>query len=393
MRVHCKALILISTISALVWAFGCSHEPPKRTVRPPDVTVAKPVHKEVIRYLEYTGTTAAIQYVDIRARVAGFLQKVCFEPRAKVKAGDLLFIIDPRQYEATVKETKAKLDASKAESKLKQTELQMAQQLGSKEAISGLRLEKSAAERDVAAADVELAAANLDRAKLDLEWTQVTSPIDGRVSRNLVDVGNLVGATEKTLLTTVVDDEMVYTYFNLSELDLLAIQRKYPSKPQETGQELKKIPAQLGLADETGYPHEGHLDFADTKVDPTTGTIQIRAVFPNPDGILMAGMFARVRVPVETMKAWLVPEVAVQFDQGGSYVLTVNRDNVVEQRRIKRGLVSDGMQAIEQGLTGEDTVIVSGLQRARPGSKVNPIQSAGTTSQPAPAAAEKPRGK
>lgn len=391
MRGHGKALVLIFAMLATVCASGCSRDAPKRTARPPDVTVARPVYQEVTRYLEYTGTTAAIQLVDIRARVAGFLEKICFEPRAKVKAGDLLFVIDPRQYEASVKETRAKLEAQKAQSKLAQTEVQIAQQLESKEAISGLRLEKKAAERDVAAADVDLAAAALDKAKLDLEWTQVTSPIDGRVSRNLVDAGNLVGATEKTLLTTVVNDDMVYTYFNLSESDLLAIMRKFPGVGSETEKQLTKVPVQLALADETGYPHQGHLDFADTKLDPTTGTIQVRGIFPNPDGMLMAGMFVRVRVPVETKKAWMVPEAAMQADQGGSYVLTVNRENVVEQRRVKRGLVAEGMQVIEQGLTGEDTIIVTGLQRARVGSRVNPTQGSEGSPQSAPAEQGQPR--
>jgi RND family efflux transporter MFP subunit len=354
---------------------ACKQQEAQKEPRRPDVTVSLPVQEEVSRYLEYTATTAALQSVDIRARVPGFLEKICFQPRAKVKAGDLLFVIDPRQYEATVKEAKGKLDAQKAASKLAQTELQISQQLESKEAISELRLEKKVAERDMSAADVELAEAALDKAKLDLEWTQVTSPTDGRVSRNLVDVGNLVGATEKTLLTTVLNDDFVYAYFNVSELDLLPILRQHAKKPDPSSGASVRVPIYMGLADETGYPHEGHFDFADTKVDPSTGTIQVRGIFPNPDGLLMAGMFVRVRVPVEKRTALLMPDVAVQFDQGGRYLLVVNDENVVLRKRIKMGELVDGMRVIEEGLTNNDRVITTGWQRARPGSKVNPTAS------------------
>jgi len=330
---------------------------------------------------------AAFQTVEIRARVPGFLTKMLFEPRAKVKAGDLLFVIDPRQYEASVKEAKGKLDAQKAQSKLAQTELQIGQQLESKEAISGLKLEKKVADRDKATADVELADADLDKAKLDLEWTQVASPINGRVSRNKVDVGNLVGATEKTLLTTVVADDPMYAYFNVSELDLLPILRRLAKRDADlSSKPLIKIPVLVGLADETGYPHEGHFDFAETTVDQSTGTIQVRGIFPNPDGLLMAGMFVRIRVPVEKRTAILVPDVAVQFDQGGKYVLVVGEGDVVQQRRIKMGEQVGEMRVVDQGLTAKDRVIIAGVQRARPGAKVTPtVASPAEPSQSGPA--------
>lgn len=365
-----KPLLIILSFCIPLFVCACGKEPPKRVVRPPDVTAVLPVQREVPKYLEYTGTTAALQTVDIRARVAGFLQKMYFEPRSKVKAGDLLFLIDPRQYEASVKQAKGKLDAQKASSKLAQTELQISQQLESKEAISALKLEKKAAERDVAQADVELAEASLDSAKLDLEWTRVTSPIKGRVSRNKIDVGNLVGATEKTLLTTVVDDDPIYVYFSVSELDLLPILRRFAKDP--SSKPSAKIPVQLGLADEPGgYPHEGHFDFAETTVNSSTGTIQVRGIFPNPDGLLMAGMFARVRVPIEIRKVLLVPDIAVQFDQGGKYVLTVDDNNIVQQKRINTAEQVDQMRVIAEGLASTDRVITAGVLRARPGARVN----------------------
>lgn len=221
----------------------------------------------------------------------------------------------------------------------------------------------------------------------------MTSPIDGRVSRNLVDVGNLVGATEKTLLTAVINDDFVYAYFNVTELDLLPILRKFPGKTDEAGQGAKKIPVQMGLADETGYPHEGYFDFADTKVDPSTGTVQVRAIFPNPDGLLMAGMFVNVRVPVEKREGLLVPEVAVQFDQGGRYVLVVDDQNIVQQKRIKMGDRVDGMRVIEDGLSPKDRVITEGVQRARVGAKVNPSARAAAAGQSNTKVQEKSRTK
>ncbi|MBI5569391.1 MAG: efflux RND transporter periplasmic adaptor subunit [Desulfomonile tiedjei] len=372
-----RFLIVALSLVTLCLLSACEHKPSGKAAQPPTVTVALPVSKEVTKYLEYTGTTAALQSVQIRARVAGFLEKITFTPRAKVKAGELLFVIDPRQYQASVNQSKAQLESQKAHSKLAQTELQIAQSLESKEAISGLKLEKKGAERDVAKADVDLAAANLDTANLNLEWTQVTSPIDGRVSRNLVDVGNLVGATEKTLLTTVVDDESVYAYFNVSELDLLSVRRKGTGKRDPTTDLPMNFPVFLALADETGFPHEGRLDFAQTQIDPSTGTIQVRGIFPNTDGTLMAGMFVRVRVPVEKREALLVPDVAVQFDQGGRYLLLVDDRNVVHHKRIKMGQQVDDMRVIEEGITATDRVIIAGTQRARPGSTVNPTPAPG----------------
>jgi membrane fusion protein, multidrug efflux system len=393
MRVRVKALgVLLFMASGPLLLFGCKDERAKKLPPPPNVTIVHPHQKEVTRYLEYTGTTAALESVDIRARVSGFLQKICFQPRAKVKTGELLFVIDPRQYQAQVDESKAKLDAQKASSKLAQTELQISQQLESKEAISALRLEKQAAQRDVAKADVELALADLEKAKLNLEWTQVTSPIDGRVSRNLIDVGNLVGAEQKTLLTTVVNDSSVYAYFNISELDALPLIRAHAKSPDAPLSE-QKIPVYMALADETDFPHEGQVDFADTKIDSSTGTLQIRGIFPNPEGVLMPGMFVRVRVPIEKKMTWLVPEVAIQYDQGGAYVMTVSPENVVQQLRVRRGTVVEGMQVIEEGLSGKEMVIVAGLQRARAGAKVLPVTGTEQSSQPVTAGPEVKQNK
>ena len=363
-----RLLTGIVLIILLFIVFGCE-KAPKKQVRIPEVSVCHPVEQDVARYLEYTGNTAAIESVDIRARVAGFLEKICFEPQSRVKTGDLLFLIDPRQYQAQAEEARAKLEATQAQYELAKIEEEISRSLEAKEAVSWLKMQQAIAKSGVSKADVALAQAALDKANLNLEYTRVTSPIDGRVSRNLVDVGNLVGAVEKTLLTTVVNDEAVYCYFNVSELDLLAARRAHP---EAVGDTLKSyhIPAYLGLADEAGYPHEGSIDFVDTKLNQATGTIQVRALFPNSDGLLLSGMFARVRVPLDTKKSLLIPDVAVQFDQGGRYVLVVNADNVVERRRIKIGHSVEDMRVVEEGLQATDQVVVAGIQRVRPGSKV-----------------------
>ncbi|MCU0286783.1 MAG: efflux RND transporter periplasmic adaptor subunit, partial [Acidobacteria bacterium] len=287
---------------------------------------------------------------------------------------DLLFVIDPRQYQAAVDQAKAQVEANKASSKLAQTELQISQQLESKEAISALRLEKQSAQRDVTKADVDLAQANLEQANLNLEWTQVTSPINGRISRNLIDVGNLVNSAEKTLLATVVNDDSVYVYFNVSELDLLPIRRLNAETRGSTLADLK-IPAFIALADESEFKHEGHLDYGDPRVNPSTGTIQVRGVFPNPDGLLMGGLFVRIRVPVEKKMSLTIPDIAVQVDQGGSFVYVLSKDDVVEQRRVKLGNASTGVQSIVHGLDKQDRVVVDGIQRIRPGTRVKPIKT------------------
>ncbi|MDQ1238781.1 MAG: rane fusion protein multidrug efflux system [Thermodesulfobacteriota bacterium] len=353
-----------------VCLFACE-KTPRKQVRIPEVSVAHPVEQEITRYLEYTGNTVALEYVDIRARVAGFLKKINFDPQAQVKAGQILFLIDPRQYQAQLDEAKAKLEATKAQYELAKINEELAKALEAKEAVSWLRMQEAIAKSGVSKADVDLAQAAVDKARLDLEYSQVASPIDGRVSRNLVDVGNLVGATEKTLLTTVVNDEFVYCYFNLSELDLLAARRAHAAAVASTIRS-HNIPAYLGLADEPGFPHEGFVDFVDTKLNPATGTIQVRGVFSNTDRLLLSGMFARVRLPLGTQKSLLIPDTAVQFDRDGRSVLVVNPDNVVEQKRIKIGQDVEGMRVVEEGLKSTDRVIVEGTQRARPGSKVNP---------------------
>ncbi len=352
---------------------GCEKAPKSIIAPPADVTINHPAQRQVTTFLEHTGTTVGLESVEIRARVSGYLDSMHYEPRAKIKKDDLLFVIDPRPYRAKVEQAEAALASQQATLRIRQIELDKYSSLGFKEVVAELKVEDAKANCDMAKAELEKAKANLETARLDLEYTQVRSPIDGRVSRNLVDVGNLVGVNGPTLLANVVNDEPIYVYFNLTERELLSLIRKSISANGAGSPQDKHTPVQVGLADEEGCPHQGSLDYTDIKVDQNTGTIQVRAVFPNPDGLLCPGMFARVRVPVETKNALVVPDTAVLADQGGKYVFICNEQKVAELKRIRIGKLVEEMRVVEEGLSARDKVIVNGLQRIRPGAKVNPI--------------------
>ncbi len=354
-------------------------EPP-----PPKVTVAKPLQQEIIDYLEFTGTTHAFEEVEMRARVAGFLQSMDFTPGTRVEKDDLLFVIDPREYEAELNAAKAELSSAEAQVKRAKIEFERAQRLFKQKAGAETDVVKWRGERDVARAAVLRATAKVEKAGLDLSYTQVTAPITGRVSRNLVDIGNLVGEGEPTLLTTVTRYDPMYAYFNLNERDLLKVMAMNRNKAAEKGLDPAKdsaakadLTVSLGLANEEGYPHQGIVDFAESGVDPATGTLQLRGVFPNPGPapVLIPGLFTRLRMPVDKREnALLVTERAIGADQSGRYLLVVNSENVVAKKPIRMGRLADGLRVIEEGLRPDDRVVVIGLQRARPGAKVDPAQ-------------------
>jgi membrane fusion protein, multidrug efflux system len=355
-------------------------EPP-----PPKVTVAKPLQKAITDYLEFTGTTHAFEEVEIRARVAGFLQSREFTPGTPVDKDDLLFVIDPREYEAELNAAEAELGSAEATLKRAQTEYDRARKLFKQKAGAETDVVKWRGERDVAKATVLRAKAKVEKAGLNLGYTKVTAPIAGRVSRNFVDTGNLVGESEPTLLTTITRFEPMYAYFNLNERDLLKVMAISRNQIGKNGQDSAKdntdtadIPLFLSLANEEGYPHEGMLDFAESSVDTATGTLQLRGVFPNPGPVpaLLPGLFVSLRMPIEKREnALLVTDRAIGSDQSGRFLLTVNSENMVEKKPIRMGQLEDGLRVIEEGLQPDDRVVVNGLQRARPGAKVDPEQA------------------
>ena len=377
-NIHWPLLILLLAVSGCEKGTDSFVPPP-----PPEVTISLPVKQEVTDYLEFTGNIKAVESVEIRARVQGFLDKMNFDPGQYVKAGDLLFIIDPRPFQTRVDQQEAALKVREAALNLAQVKEEKSANLLRTSSISEISFLEDKANRDMALAHVGAAKADLEEAKLQLDYTQVKSPINGRVGRNLVDLGNLVGAQEKTLLTTVVNDSSIYAYFNISENDLLMIARLYGREGRGGNTQSYETPCLLALADEKDFPHPGKIDFVDTQVDSSTGTLTIRAVFTNKSGILLPGLFVRLRVPLKKREALLITNLAVGIDQGGRYVLVVNNDNVVEQRTVTIGQEIDGLRVIESGLAPEDWVITNGVQMARPGTKVTPVKASGPPTEPA----------
>ena len=380
-RISSKFMAVVSVLLILGMITACEQKNTYVEPPPPEVTVAEPLQQEVTEYLEFTGNTRAFEEVELRARVAGFLDSMHFTPGTHVDLGDLLFVIDPREYEAELNASTAELNAGKAMEHRAKIEYDRAQRVYKKGAGRETDVVKWRGERDVALARIERAKAKLERAKLNLSYTRITAPISGRVSRNYVDIGNLVGEGEQTLLTTVSRWDPMFVYFNLNENDLLRLMGMYRSRVQEKGYDPEEesdsqaeIPLFLGLANEDGYPHEGIYDFAETGLDPSTGTLQLRGVFPNPGPVhvLIPGLFVRLRLPIDKREnALLVTERAVGSDQSGRFLLVVNSENVVEKRPIRSGQLVDGLRVIEEGLQPGEPVIVKGIQRARPGGKVD----------------------
>ena len=383
--IHLKNCARTAAILLCSWIFtACEQrneyvEPP-----PPKVTVAKPLQQEVIDYLEFTGTTHAYEKVEVRARVAGFLQSMHFTPGTKVEKDDLLFEIDPKEYQALLNAAQAELSSANAQLKRAEAEFTRSKKLFKQKAGAERDVVKWRGERDIARAAVLRAKAKVEQEELNLSYTKITAPISGRVSRNFVDSGNLVGEGEPTLLTTVTRYDPMYVYFNLNERDLLRLMTMYRQRvkvkgynPEEESDARAEIPVFLGLANEEGYPHKGIADFAESGVDTGTGTLQLRGVFQNPgkSPVLVPGLFARLRMPIGNQdNALLVSERAIGADQSGNYLLTVTSENTVEKRPIRMGQLVDGLRVIEEGLQPGESVIVKGVQRARPGAKVDPEQ-------------------
>lgn len=341
--------------------------------QPPLVTVAEPMRRDVQNYVDFTGTTRAIEFAEIRARVQGTLEEMQFEPTTFVDAGDVLFVIEPELYQAVYDEADAAVGSARSELAIAESDLERVSLAIQTNAVSRQDLDRAQATRDQAEAAVLSARARLQRAALDVRYTRVTTPITGQVSRNLVDLGNLVGATEPTLLTTVTRINPIFVYFNAPEqvvLQILAAQNDPATVPDTSiGRVL------IATAIDEGYPHGGRVDFVNNTVDPATGTIEIRAVVDNADNTLFPGLFVRIRLLAGTAEnAILVQERAIGTDLGGKFVMVVEKaDDVVNQKYIKLGpLQDDGTVVVAEGLDGTEQYIVNGMMRARPGFPVTP---------------------
>ncbi len=344
-------------------------------------------------YVDFTGRVNAVESVDIRARVSGYLVRMPFKEGAEVKKGDLLFEVDPRPYQAQLDQAEGQVNLYKAQLALaKATHARDREVAKTPGAVSLQQLDQDRAAVDEADAAVKAYQASMEVYRLNLSFTKVTSPIDGQVSRYYLTNGNLA-AQDQTLLTTVVSMDPMYVYFDVDEGTLLRARRAINEGKLKRYQE-GKLPVFIGLQGETGTPHEGRVNFVNNQVNPNTGSISVRGEFPNPkppNGIrlLSPGMFVRVRLPLgQPQPALLVIDRAIGSDQGLKYVYVVSAENVIEQRRVATGdLQNDGLRVIVEGLKPDDRVVVGGLQQARPRMKVQTQQIPMPTFGAAPAAA------
>lgn len=365
-------LSLLAVISATLSA--CARNEAAQSAAsaaPPQVTVAQVLSKSVTEFDEFTGRFEAIDRVEIRPRVSGYISSVNFTEGSEVKKGDVLFVIDQRPYAAELKHAQAQLAQAKSQLALAKSEKARATNLLAQHAISQEEFDTRSSGDEQAEATVQLAQAALDTADLNMTFTRVTAPISGRISRANVTLGNLV-ANGQTLLTTLVSLDPIYVRFDGDEQAYLRY-TKMERDRTATGSKESTSPVLVGLADEAGYPHSGVMVFVDNEVDPQTGTIRTRARLDNHNRAFTPGLFARVRLLGDRKyDALLINDSAIGTDQTVKYVLVVGADNKVEYRPVKLGPVIDGLRVVREGLKANDTIVVNGLQRVRPGSPVNP---------------------
>ena len=360
---------------------GCSEKPPQQAAAAaPPVTVAQPTKRTVTDWDEFTGRFEAVEEVQVRARVGGFVTSVEFRDGAFVKTGDLLYVIDARPFEAVADQADGQLSDARAKAELAKRELDRALTLNQTQAVSDSIVDQRRQALQAARAAEMQAAGALKAAHLNIEFTHVVAPIGGRVSRHLVGVGNLVQGSEgtSTLLTSIVSLDPIYIYFDMDEATYLKNNRLYFEGKRPSSRE-NPNPVQVSLTGETKPSHDGKVDFLDNRLDVSTGTLRGRAVIPNKDFSILPGQFGRVRlIGSSPYDALLLPDTAIASDQSRKIVFVVKDDDTVEARQVTLGPLDEGLRVIREGLKPEDRVIIDGLQRARVGAKVSP--------HPAPAA-------
>jgi len=406
--IGCSTLIAITTL-------GCGRNE-RVSVEPqlPQVTVAQPVRRQIVEWDRFTGRLAAVQSVDVRARVSGYLESIHFSEGDMVQEGQLLFVIDPRPFQALLRIAEARLEEARASREKAQAELRQAEAAASqsqfnldlastrRDRIQRLIQQNAAAAEEldlreseflVARADVESAQAAIESARasianadaaiisaqaavqsaeLDLQYTQVRAPIAGRASDWRSDIGNLIsgGSEQSTLLTTIVSLDPIHAYFDASERELLKYMRLDRAGQRPSSREAKN-PVYLALADEEGLPHHGHMDFVDNRVDPNTGTMRGRAIFSNAELQLVPGLFAELRIPgTARYEAVMIPDEAIGTDQAQQYVLIVDQEDRIDRRVVVTGPLSHGLRIIRSGLDGSERIVIRGLQAAVNGAQV-----------------------
>lgn len=376
-------------LAAAWWLGGCAKENTYIATPPAEVDVAQPLQQTVTLHLEQTGNAIAFATVDLIARVEGFLTDIKYQDGASAKKDDVLFIIEQPPYQAKLQQAEAALIAAKAELVKSEAELSRQSTLRSQDISTQVALDKARAQRDSDKANVMSQEAGVTLAKINLGYTSVAAPFDGIVTRHLVSVGELVGGTQKTKLATIVQLDPIYVTFNMSEQELLRIRANLSGR-RLTLAELQMIPIEVGLMTDQGFPLKGKLDYVSPELDPATGTILVRGIFSNPDRILLPGLFVRIRIPTGRVEenALLVPDRALGQNQEGRYLLVLDKNDVVEQRKVQIGQQFGDLRLIQSGLKPDDRVVVAGIQRAIPGRKVTPQTTTIASIAPAPAAAK-----
>ena len=368
-----QAVLMVSVLFMAHVLSGCDSNPAASAPPPPPVTVAHPLEKTITEWDEYTGRFTAVETVEVRARVSGFIDSIHFKEGQVVKQGDLLFVIDPRPYTFAVEQAKADVERAKAKLQIASLDVQRATPLVRSQAVTEREFDtRRSTERDAAAQVASLEAAS-KQAQLNLEWTHVRAPIAGRISDKRVDAGNLIagGQTGATLLTVIVSIDPIHFVFDGSEADFLRYMRLSAAGTRPSSRDVQN-PVAVRLADELDYKHQGRMNFVDNVVNPKSGTIRGRAVFDNKDGLLTPGYFGRLRLFGGEHSALLVPDSAIASDQSRKILFAVAEDGTVGVKLVELGPMVDGLRVIRSGLAPTDRIVIDGLQRARPGQKVKP---------------------
>jgi len=351
---------------------ACSQENTYVPPPPPKVAVANPVKQTVIPFLEATGNTAAVNTATLLARVPGFIQEIDYKDGETLKTGARAFLIEPEPYQLALQQAQAGLASAQAASKVSAAELKRQQELLQQKVIAPSSADQASAQADADAAKVQQSEVDVKQAELNLSYTEVKAPFDGVATARQVSLGQYVGSGTPTTLATIVQLDPIHVNFMVSEHDVLSI-RAAMAKRGMTEQELRKVPVEIGLQTDTGFPHKGTLDYVAPEITSSTGTLAARAVFENADRTLLPGYFVRVRVPLgEQPDSLLVPDRAIGTDQGGRYILVANKDNVVEQRPVEIGQLVGQLRVVTSGVSAEDRVLTDGLMKAVPGQTIEP---------------------
>lgn len=381
----CRALLLAAPGLLLLLLSGCEKKAPPPPP-PPTVTVAQPVQRVVADYLELNGISRAVRTVQLVARVPGYLEKVLFRDGQLVSQGQPLFVIQQDTTLARLGQAEARILQQKAQLEYAQKQLARFTGMVQQKAAAQSEVDNWLFQRDSALANLSDAEAERALARLDLGYTRIDAPFAGRMDRHLKERGSLVGAGENTVLAELSQVDPIYFYFTISDLDLGRLRRSARGIHGRNGS--AAWPMAAGLPEEEGYPHQGQLDFAASSLSESTGTLLLRGVVPNGSGAILPGLHARIRVPLQERRAFVVPETALGSDQQGPFLLVVNGKNVVERRAVKTGALVEHLRVIEEGVRGGEWVVVNGLLRAVPGSPVTPQRAGGPVAPAASRAAQ-----